>query len=279
MKKIIKKINSISGIFLTIFQHTRGAKYKLKFSTYIFRNALGRIIPSLKSKKDIFLKMDELNFYFAPSQSELSPYPEIFHEKVYEKDQRFLPNKGDTIIDVGGHIGFFTIAAARRCGEKGRIYTFEPNPDTFKRLIKNIKANNLSQVETNNIAISKKEGVLNLKVGDSTEGSTIMSKGKLKEYERNISVVSNTLDNIVLEKKIKKIDLLKIDAEGAEVLILKGAENHALSITEKILIETHSKELRKKCKNMLQSNGFECVLNFFSGVSDLGECNLVYFKR
>ena len=279
MKKIINYFNSISSMFLTIFKHSKGPKYKLKFSIYIFRNAFGRIIPSLKSKKDIFLKMDELNFYFAPSQSELSPYPEIFHEKVYEKDKRFLPNKGDTIIDVGGHIGFFTIAAAKRCGNQGRVFTFEPNPDTFKRLTKNIKANNLTQVEVNNIAISRKAGVLSLKVGDSTEGSTIMSKGTLKEYEKVFSVPSDSLDNIVLQKKIKKINLLKIDAEGAEVLILNGAENHALSITEKILIETHSEGLQKECKKILLDKGFRYVLNVYSGINYLGECNLVYFTK
>ena len=279
MNKFLNSIRNRISFFISLINHAKGFKYKIIIGNYLLRNLLGRFLFSLKPKKDIFIKMDELKFYFAPGQSELSPYPEICHEKVYEKDARFIPKEGDTVIDIGGHIGIFTIISARRCGEKGKLFTYEPNPETFKRLKKNIEANKLSQVKLNNMAVSEKDGQLNMKIGESSQGSTIMENGTLSDYSETVSVQTCTLDNIVSGNNIFKIDILKIDAEGAELLILKGGMKQALPITQKIMIETHSTKLKRECKKILGSEGFNHVLDIPSGTNDLGQCSLVYFSR
>ena len=223
--------------------------------------------------------MRELDFYFSPRKSELSPYPEIFHEKIYEKVTDFIPKNDDIIFDVGSHIGFFTINSAKKCGAGGKVFCFEPNPDTFHRLKKNIEINGLKNVNPNNLAISDKKGLIKLKIGESSEGSTIMYKGSLEFYSKDIEIESVTLDEFITSKNIKNIDILKIDTEGAEVLILKGAIKKTIPIVNKILIETHSIHLKKQCEEILTKEGLKFVFEIYSGECNQGECNLIYFSR
>lgn len=279
MNNYFKNLITILSIFWVLIKNAKGLKYKLKISFYILNNFLGRLIPSIKLTEDIFLKMHEINFYFSPGKSELSPYPEIFYEKIYEKVSSFIPKNGNIVFDVGSHIGFFTINSAKKCGQHGQVFCFEPNPDTFKRLKKNIEINGLLNIKSENIAISDKLGSISLKIGESSEGSTIMENGSLNFYSDNIEVNTSTLDEIVTRYKIKKIDILKIDAEGAEELILKGAIKKTIPMVKKILIETHSLELKKRCEEILIMEGFNYVYDIHSGLNNQGECRLIYFSR
>ena len=279
MINLFKNLFIVFSISRFLIQGAKGFKYKFKILIYILNNLLSRFIPSIKLSEDIFLKMKELDFYFSPGKSELSPYPEIFHEKIYEKVSGFIPKKGNIVVDVGGHIGFFTINSAKKCGNKGKVFCFEPNPDTFKRLQKNIAANGLLNVESKNIAVADKKGIIQLKIGESSEGSTIMENGSLELYSNKIEIESSTLDDFVKKNEIKKIDILKIDAEGAELLILKGAIKKTLPMVKKILIETHSLELKKSCEEILIMQGLKFIYEVYSGFNNLGECNLIYFSR
>ena len=105
-------------------------------------------------------------------------------------------------------------------------------------------------MKSRNITISDKKGIIILRIGESIEGSTIMENGSLELYSNKIEIESNTLDDFVISNEIKKIDILKIDAEGAELLILKGAIKKTIPIVKKILIETHSLELKKGAKKI-----------------------------
>jgi len=82
-----------------------------------------------------------------------------------------------------------------------------------------------------------------------------------------------TLDNFCTSFRIQKIDIIKIDAEGSEVEILKGAKT-ALKLTSKIVIEVNSDELRNQTKNFLESNGFKRVLEV-----ETPPTFLIYFER
>ena len=209
MINLFKSLLIIFSISSFLIKGAKGFKYKLKILIFFLNNFLSRFIPSIKLSEDIFLKMEELDFYFSPKKSELSPYPEIFHERIYEKVSEFIPQKGDIVFDVGSHIGFFTINSAKKCGNEGKVFCFEPNPDTFKRLKKNISANGLLNVKSNNIAIADKKGIIRLSIGESSEGSTIMENGSLELYSNKIEIESNTLDDFVINNEIKKIDILK----------------------------------------------------------------------
>ncbi len=69
---------------------------------------------------------------------------------------------GDTVVDVGANIGYYTLLLANKVGKTGKVYAFEPDKINFEILAKNVKENNLENVVMINAAVGKKEGKLKL---------------------------------------------------------------------------------------------------------------------
>jgi len=126
-------------------------------------------------------------------------------------------NKSDIVIDCGAHIGMFSLYASQKIGNKGKVIAFEPDEENYEKLLKNIKLNNIKNI------IVLKQGVWNKKTKlsfDSSLGaSSSVSKEKLGE---KISV--DSIDNFVKKLKLKKVDFIKMDIEGAEIEAIKGAK-------------------------------------------------------
>lgn len=140
--------------------------------------------------------------------------------------------KGDIVIDVGAYIdGWYSLLAAKLVGEEGRVYAFEPHPFYYKLFKNNIKLNNITNIMSIKCGVSDRVGTFNFYEGGI--GSSII-KGHVedvtkkiggKNYGRAIKIKTTTLNKFVKEKQIKHIALMKIDVEGAEMKVLKGATN------------------------------------------------------
>lgn len=128
--------------------------------------------------------------------------------------------QGMNVVDLGAHIGYFTLLAARLVGEKGRVFAFEPAPDNFALLTKNIATNGYKNVVPIQKAVSNKIGQVKLILLDSGTHYTCYSGGK----EEFITVESLTLDEFIKEKKLP-IDFIKMDIEGGEMAALNGMSN------------------------------------------------------
>lgn len=136
-------------------------------------------------------------------------------------------NIDSIIVDVGACYGEYTLVCANKA-KNGLVIAIEPNPYNFKLLKKGVEANNFKNVILINKALSDKEGKMEFYMGNKhMEGSTLF-KSKLTQelgndalYEK-CEVDVTTLDKILSELNITNIDVLKMDAEGAEVKILKG---------------------------------------------------------
>ncbi|HIH13874.1 MAG TPA: FkbM family methyltransferase [Nanoarchaeota archaeon] len=136
---------------------------------------------------------------------------------------------GDTVVDVGAHIGSVTILLSRLVGDSGKVYAFEPHPDNFKLLLRNIALNECKNIIAIHGAVSNTDGELNLYVDAQYDtGHAIWNTGNRK----SIRVKAVALDTYF--SAVPKIDFLKIDVQGAEGLIFK-----------------HSKETLKKCSNIM----------------------------
>jgi len=126
--------------------------------------------------------------------------------------------EGDVFIDVGAHIGKYTIPAARAVGGKGLVIAIEPHPENYRVLIRNIKANNLNNVIALNVAAWSGERKLKLFIGDSGSRHSVK-----KDFGRGyIEVPARALDSILNELKVENVDLIKIDVEGRSSRFLKG---------------------------------------------------------
>jgi FkbM family methyltransferase len=174
---------------------------------------------------------------------------EIFVFGVYERS--FKPSTNSTLIDIGAHAGSFTIKMAKKVHN---IIAFEPNPRTFRFLVQNIELNELENVTAVNVALSNKQGTTKLSLGDASHLSTIM-----RPDNNCVEVLTETLDGIVAKLGVNHVDFIKLDAEGAESIILLGGIKTLKSNKPKIAMEIHSQSQAEKISKILLSLGYETL--------------------
>ena len=157
----------------------------------------------------------------------------------------FTPKQGDIVVDIGAHIGRYTIIGSKRVGTQGKVVAIEAHPGNFEMLNRNIKLNQLTNVIPLNYAAYSKETKIRLYVPGEESGytvyNTIMSN-RAGTKENFVEVNANTLDYLLQLNQIKQeqVKWIKIDVEGAELDVLKGSTN-VLSKSKDIalLIEVH----------------------------------------
>ncbi len=139
----------------------------------------------------------------------------------YEKTQtEFFLNllkKGSTFLDIGANSGYYTIIASKLVGENGHVYAIEPDPKNIALLKENILINDCRNVTVIEKALDIKSGFthFNFEKFNRGESSISLKKGKTK-------VATISLDDLVQTLKVKKIDVINMDIEGAEIATLKG---------------------------------------------------------
>jgi FkbM family methyltransferase len=154
--------------------------------------------------------------------------------------QYFTPKLGDVVVDVGAHIGLYTLLAAKRVGIGGKVFEIEADPANFEILIQNIKLNNLKNVRAFNYAAYSEQRQMNLYLRNSDLGFTKYStvlQDLASAGDKSVLVRGNTLDSLVDQFDVNWI---KIDVEGAELEVLQRA-TRLLSNRKRltILIEVH----------------------------------------
>ena len=147
---------------------------------------------------------------------------------------------GSVFLDIGANIGYYSLLASRRVGEKGRVIAFEPNPITVKRIQKNIVLSGASNIELFDFALSNKEDVVELYCPTSeTHGYTSMRNHGWENVDC-YKVSTKKLDDS-LPTNLTRIDLIKIDVEGAEMLAFEGAREVIKNFKPPILMELNEK--------------------------------------
>jgi FkbM family methyltransferase len=138
--------------------------------------------------------------------------------------------EGMIVFDVGANIGEITLLFSRFVGEHGKVHSFEASSKTFVSLKTVCGLSNRKNIILNEIAITDIEGMAKFNVYDSdNSGFNSLAKRPLEKYGINVKPVdienvhTTTIDKYCETNGIRHIDLLKIDVEGAEFLVLKGA--------------------------------------------------------
>jgi len=151
-------------------------------------------------------------------RNEVWTFIEIYHDNVYERELQV--HKGATVIDVGAHVGFFTLKAASETGPKGKVVAIEPEPRNVELLKRNVERNALVNIAIVNKAAWNKCGKAPLYLGISSKTHSLITPSN-----GQIQVCVDTLDHIADELGLSHVDFVKIDTEGAELEVLKGAED------------------------------------------------------
>ena len=128
---------------------------------------------------------------------------------------------GMVVIDIGAHVGYYTLIAAKLSGPTGRVYAFEPDKDNHTLLLKNIGLNGYENVVAARVAMSDR-------VGNSTLYLTALDSGRHSMYHHGLpergeaTVETMTVDSFLESEGWPSVDLIKIDVEGAEPAVLNG---------------------------------------------------------
>lgn len=150
---------------------------------------------------------------------------------------RSLVTEGSVVVDVGAHIGYFSALAGSLAGETGAVHAFEPDPGCFAALASN--ASHWRGIVPWNLAVSDGSGSATLfrsaRRGESGWASLLDGGGAGEE----VVVPTVALDEWARSEKIARIDLVKIDAEGAELRILRGAERILAEHRPAVLLEAN----------------------------------------
>jgi FkbM family methyltransferase len=135
---------------------------------------------------------------------------------------------GRVFVDVGAHVGYYSLKAAKVVGPQGRVLAIEPNPDTLSVLRENVAANHYSMVTVEPVACSDSDTTLELfSAADKNSGASSLSRTNAEHFgaaRASYRVPARRLDAIIQESGVLGVDVLKIDVEGAELLVLKGAQ-------------------------------------------------------
>jgi FkbM family methyltransferase len=212
-----------------------------------------------------------------------------FHE-VDIIQHNFTPLESDIVVDVGAHIGPYTLKASKCVGSKGKVIAIEADPANFDILNRNIQLNKLTNVIALNYAAYSKEDKIRLYLlskgeeSSYTKYNTVMTDRAYNE-KKFLQVQANTLDYLLESNGIKhaQVNWIKIDVEGAELEVLKGAHN-ILSKSKDIalLIEVHNLStvnttLYKPIKEFLNSYNFK--IEFEKIVKSSGERHIIARKQ
>lgn len=208
-----------------------------------------------------------------------------------EQITRFLRKslkRGDVFFDVGAHAGYYTLLASKLVGQDGAIFSFEPEANNFGKLESNVILNNVRNAKLFNIALSDFSGKGTLHINPLNEGGHSLQsfspgKGIPGGFSEEVRITS--LDDFIKKESIKqKIDLIKIDVEGAEFSALCGMESAVESNPNLQIICELSSKNRGETINFLQDRGFKVFifgprgLAEFSGLKNIPKANFLFRK-
>jgi len=183
----------------------------------------------------------------------------IYEPKVIRALREHL-RVGDTCLDVGGHVGYLTILMARLVGPGGRVVAFEPVPETFQALRENVRLNGLENVRVECTAVGEHEGTISLFRDADQELSWTPSVSAYSvpgNHQEKISVPVLSLD-AYLENSELRPSVVKIDVEGAELAVLRGARKMLLEARPVVLVEIHDRgaDHRAEVMQILDACGY-----------------------
>lgn len=159
---------------------------------------------------------------------------EVWIYDIYS-DPHFKLDQHSIILDLGAHIGTFTIKAGNLASQ-GKVLAYELSPDNYAMLAENVRLNNFSHVQAFNLGVSDHAGELTVYFGENSLAHSIHHTDA-SQGGKPTTVKTTTLDAIIDQHNLDRVDLLKVDCEGAEYDILLAASDAAYNKIRNLVVE------------------------------------------
>lgn len=201
---------------------------------------------------------DTLNgFYFRASGAGTI----VGHESFQDTYMAERLEGGSVFIDVGAHVGRFTLLGARLVGEAGLVVALEPDPRVRRNLMANVKLNGFKNIVVSPVAASDMDGAECLHLSRTTGWSSLLKDAHKGTWIVNEVVVpASTLDTLARSLELKRVDLIKVDVEGADHRVLEGAGDILEKFSPALLVEVHPKTSWTRCKEIMEDNEYRYVV-------------------
>lgn len=242
---------------MNIFNRFRGKGYtKNPIGKFLHKHVFTKLRPKL-------IKVHGFKLYLHKHVDSSSDNL-YFEKENYEKEQveviKKIVKSGDVVADVGANVGFYTILLSKLVGKAGKVYAFEPEPSNYFLLKKNIKGNFCQNVVCYKEAISNSSKITFFSFNKKSKGGGSLTAKS--EHDTKTKVIVETLDNKIKEK----VSFIKVDVEGTEIDVLKGAKkliNHNSKINimlEWFRLPFSDKQKLKKKFNIKVIDGHDAIL-------------------
>lgn len=236
IKNAIKNLFKISILEKWIVKQTQDKPYG---------NFFVKLLPSNATYPKNSLRIAKRNQI--TYELDISDYMEyVLYFGIDAEPRNVLNNliKNDTVIlDIGTNIGE-TLLNFAKINQNGMNYGFEPVPYLYKRAIKNISLNKFLNIRVNNIALSDKEESLFFQMPTNNNSGGIAMSKNTNIGSQEVKAIK--LDDFLLKNSISKVDFIKIDVEGFEMNVLKGAVETLKTHKPTMFIELDDKNLKKQ---------------------------------
>jgi FkbM family methyltransferase len=164
---------------------------------------------------------------------------------------------GTTAVDVGANIGMYTVPLATAVGDAGTVLAFEPVPQTLEKLRSNIALNGLVNVVVVAAAAADGPGVVDLRLANDSAYASLVRVKHDRGTGTTLAVPAVTIDQVWEERNRPTISFCKIDVEGAELLVLKGAEDVLRACRPALLLEADPGPLLDSLVSWLGERGYK----------------------
>ena len=217
MNSPLKRIENAWG-----FLRTQDAFRRAPLLT-LFRSATWFARCLLRMETTVELPRWNVRMFFPTQRKGFGKFIFAFRE-YYDPELAYLEkvlSPGKVFVDVGANFGVYTLIASKLVGEHGRVFAFEPTAESFQVLQQNLALTHFSNVRAFQVALAQTRGKAWLYHGSDPRGNSLgRDPGCGNKGEE---VQTEALDNLLEENGIDRVDVMKVDAEGAEELVLRGA--------------------------------------------------------
>jgi FkbM family methyltransferase len=148
---------------------------------------------------------------------------------------------GAVFYDIGACVGFFSVIGARLVGPTGAVYAFEPVPANVAALRHNAALNGFAHLEVFDAAVSSRSGDSGLQLVGNSTGAKLLEAGEDDRSAGTIAVRTVTIDELVASGRTRPPTALKVDVEGAELEVMRGAAETLRAHRPTIICEMHGK--------------------------------------
>lgn len=168
-------------------------------------------------------------------------FPEDYEKENAQLIARYV-KEGMTVIDIGAHIGLTSVIISKYLNGTGRIYAFEPTPSTFTVLQDTVRINKLQNIiEPVRAALFRESGTTFFYISNNSadNSNSLVNNNRQDRRESKVEVTLFSMDDFAKQHKLKSVDFIKIDAEGAELQVLKGMKETISLHTPFIILSLH----------------------------------------